>query len=184
MEQQLDAYLDRIDRRLRPMAASERVDIVREIRSEMLELESQGLDSEDIIARLGDPRKLAAAYLQDAIIKNPRFSWSRLGALTAFYSLAGLGGMIVLPTTTIMAGTFMLCGTMLPAAALMKLLASLVGIDLPYVVMQLGPYTPSPLAAFPVAVVVGLLLLLAGRGCWKLTVRFVKMLGEKRRTLA
>lgn len=184
MDRQLDAYLDQIDRKLRPMAASERVDIVREIKSEMLELENRGLGTDDIIARLGNPKQLAAAYLQDAITKNPRFSWGRLGALTAFYSLAGLGGMVVLPTLTIMAGTFVLCGALLPAAALMKLLASLVGIDLPYVTMQLGPYIPSPAAAFPIAVVVGLLLLLAGRGCWKLTVKFVKLVGEKRRSLA
>ena len=184
MERVLEEYLDRIDRRLRPMAASERIDIVQEIRSEMLELSSRGLAPADITARLGDPRALAAAYLQDAITKNPRFSWSRLGALTAFYSLAGLGGMIVLPALTITAGTFMLCGALLPAAALVKLLAALVGVDLPYVIMQLGPYTPSPLAAFPVAVVVGLLLLLAGRGCWKLTVGFVRLVGEKRRRLA
>ena len=43
MDQVLDAYLDRIDRHLRPMPASERVDIVQEIRSELLELEAQGL---------------------------------------------------------------------------------------------------------------------------------------------
>lgn len=184
MERQLDAYLDQIDRRLRPMAASERIDIVREIRSEMLELASQGLSPQEITARLGDPKQLAAAYLQDAIVKNPQFSWSRLGALAAFYSLAGLGGMVVLPTLTIMAGAFMLCGAVAPAAALVKLLASFAGIDLPYVTMQFGPYVPSPLAAFPLAAAMGLLLLLAGRGCWKLTVRFVKMLGEKRRTLA
>ncbi len=184
MEQVLDAYLDRVDRRLRPMSASERVDIVREIRSEMLELEAQGLRPEDIVGRLGDPKELAAAYLRESIVKNPRFSWSRLGAVAAFYSLAGLGGMVVLPTTTIMAGVFILCGAFLPAAALVKLLASLVRIDLPYVTMQLGPYVPSPLAAFPIAVAVGLLLLLAGRGCWKLTIRFVRMVGEKRRNLA
>ena len=46
MDQVLDAYLDRIDRHLRPMPASERVDIVQEIRSELLELEAQGLSGE------------------------------------------------------------------------------------------------------------------------------------------
>ena len=33
-------------------------------------------------------------------------------------------------------------------------------------------------------VLVGLLLLLAGWGMWKLTVRFVRLVGEKRRSLA
>lgn len=184
MDQVLDAYLDRIDRHLRPMPASERVDIVQEIRSELLELEAQGLGPEEIVSRLGGPRELAAAYLSDAIVKNPRFSFRRLGAVAAFYSLAGLGGMIVLPATSIMAVTFLLCGALLPAAGLLSFLASLVGIEVPWVVMQLGGWTAPPALAFPISAVVGLLLLLAGWGMWKLTVRFVRLVGEKRRSLA
>ena len=121
--------------------------------------------------------------MRDAIVKNPRFSWRRLGSVVAFYSLAGLGGMIVLPATSIMAVTFMLCGALVPAMALLSLAASLVGIEVPWMVMQLGSWTMPPLMAFPVAVVVGLLLLLAGVGMWKVTVGFVRLVGEKRRSL-
>lgn len=183
MDQELNAYLDRVDRYLKPMSAWERVDIVQEIRSEMLELAGQGLSPQAIIDRLGAPKELAAAYLRDVIVKNPGFSWRRLGSVAAFYSLAGLGGMIVLPVTSITAVTFMLCGALVPAAALLSLAASLVGIDTPWVVMQLGNWTAPPLAAFPIAVMMGLLLLLAGRGLWKATVGFVRMIGEKRRSL-
>ena len=183
MEQELNAYLERVDRCLKPMSAWERVDIVQEIRSEILELAEQGLGAGAIIERLGAPRELAAAYLRDAIVKNPRFSWRRLGAVVAFYSLAGLGGMIVLPATSIMAVTFLLCGAVLPAVGLLSFLASLVGIEVPWVVMQLGGWTAPPALAFPISAVVGLLLLLAGWGMWKLTVRFVRLVGEKRRSL-
>lgn len=183
MEQELNAYLDRVDRCLKPMAAWERVDIVQEIRSEMLELAGQGLSPRDITERLGEPRELAAAYLRDAIVKDPGFSWRRLGAVAAFYSMAGLGGMIVLPVTSITAAAFLLCGALLPAAALLSLAASLFGVETPWVVMQIGSWTAPPLAAFPIAVISGLLLLLAGRGLWKLTVGFVRMIGEKRRKL-
>lgn len=183
MEQELNAYLERVDRYLRPMSAWERVDIVQEIRSEILELAEQGLGAGAIMERLGAPRELAAAYLRDAIVKNPRFSWRRLGSVIAFYSLAGLGGMIVLPASSIMAVTFMLCGALVPAMALLSLAASLVGIEVPWMVMQLGSWTMPPLMAFPVAVVVGLLLLLAGVGMWKVTVGFVRLVGEKRRSL-
>lgn len=110
-------------------------------------------------------------------------SWRRLGSVVAFYSLAGLGGMIVLPASSIMAVTFMLCGALVPAMALLSLAASLVGIEVPWMVMQLGSWTMPPLMAFPVAVVVGLLLLLAGVGMWKVTVGFVRLVGEKRRSL-
>lgn len=183
MEQTLDAYLNQIDRQLRPLSASERIDIVREIRSEMLELESQGLAPKEITGRLGSPKHLAAAYLENVIAKDSRFSWSRLGALAAFYSLTGLGGMFVLPVTVTMAVMLMLCGVLAPVAALVKLLASLVSIDLPFIVMQLGPYTPSPVMAFPIAVLMGLLLFWGGRACWRFTLWFVRTIGEKRRSL-
>lgn len=183
MEQAMNAYLDRIDRYLRPMAAAERVDIVKEIKSEILELEAGGLSSQEIIARLGGPKELAAAYLSDAIVKNPTFSWKRLGSLAAFYSLAGLGGMIVLPTTSIIAVTFMLCGAAVPALGLLAFLASLVGMDVPWVILQFGGWTAPAALAFPVSVLTGLLLLLAGRGLWKFTVAFVRMIGQKRRAI-
>ena len=62
MDRALENYLEQIDRHLRPMPASERVDIVREIKSEMLELEAEGLTPGEITKRLGLPRELAAAY--------------------------------------------------------------------------------------------------------------------------
>lgn len=183
MEQELDIYLDKIDRRLRPMSASERADIVREIRSEMLELEGRGLASQDIVRRLGAPKDLAAAYLESAIVRNPRFSWSRLGAMAAFYSMAGLAGMIVLPTTTILAAALMLSGALVPAAALLSLLASFAGIEVPWVVIQLGGWIAPPLLAFPIAAAAGALLLLGGMGCWKAAVWFVRQTGKKRQAL-
>ena len=184
MEQQLEYYLETVDRSLRPMPASERVDIVREIKSELLELEAQGLRPEEITARLGAPRDLAAAYLSDAIVKNPRFSWRRLGAVAAFYSLAGLGGMVVLPAASITAAVFLLCGAVLPAAGLLTMLASLVGIHVPWAVMQIGDWIAPPVVAFPISAAVGFLLLMAGRWLWKFTVNFVRMIGQKRRQLA
>ncbi len=184
MDRDLESYLERIDRHLRPMPASERVDIVREIKSEMLELEGQGLLPGEILERLGPPKALAAAYLGEIIARDPQFSWRRLGSVAAFYGLAGLGSMVVLPATSLTAVVFLLCGALLPALGLLSFLASLAGIKAPWIMMQLGSWTAPPALAFPVSAVVGLLLLLAGRGLWKLTVRFVQMLGERRRRLA
>ncbi|MBD5162687.1 MAG: DUF1700 domain-containing protein [Oscillibacter sp.] len=184
MERQLESYLDTVDRHLRPMPASERVDIVKEIKSELLELEAQGLRPEEIIARLGAPKELAAAYLSDAIAKNPKFSWKRLGSVIAFYSLAGLGGMVVLPAASITAVTFMVCGAVVPVMGLLKFLASLIGIDLPWVMLQFGNWTAPAVLAFPVSVAAGAMLLLAGRGLWRVTVGFVRMVEQKRRGLA
>lgn len=83
------------------MIVSERVDIVKEIKSEMLELQNNGISTEQIIDRLGNPKELAKAYLGEAIAKNSGFNWCRLSAVIAFYSLAGIGDMFVLPITSI-----------------------------------------------------------------------------------
>ena len=61
MDQLLNNYLEKVDRYLMPMAASERIDIVAEIKSEMSELKNSGKTSDEIIARLGDPKELAKA---------------------------------------------------------------------------------------------------------------------------
>ena len=69
------------------MPASERADIVKEIESEMLELQANGKAAEEIVARLGEPRELAKAYLRDLISQSKSLSWTRITAICAYYSL-------------------------------------------------------------------------------------------------
>ena len=72
MDPILIEYLDSVDRYLKPLPAYERADIIKEIRSEMLELEStQELSPSQILARLGEAKALAQAYLGDTIIAMP-----------------------------------------------------------------------------------------------------------------
>ena len=184
MDKTLSGYLDQVDRRLRPLPAGERADIILEIRSEILELEAAGAAPEEILSRLGEARGLAAAYLGDTISKKPSFSLSRLGAVAAFWGLAGLGGMLVLPFTSVLAVSLLVSGALIPAAGLAKFLASLAGIDLPFIMFQIGGYMPPPATAFKLSVVAGALLLLAGQGLWRLTVRLVRLIGQQHRRVA
>ena len=78
MDKTLSGYLDQVDRRLRPLPAGERADIILEIRSEILELEAAGAAPEEILSRLGEARGLAAAYLGDTISKkHSQNGWRR-----------------------------------------------------------------------------------------------------------
>lgn len=88
MDKALTEYLEKVDRYLRPMVVSERVDIVQEIKSEMLELLNDGVSPEQILQRLGAPKELAKAYLGESIVKGAGFGWRRVSAVIAFYSLA------------------------------------------------------------------------------------------------
>ena len=70
MDKMMNDYLNKIDRYLRPMAASERADIINEIKSEMIELQTQAsLSDEQILERLGNPKVLARAYLGNRLQK-------------------------------------------------------------------------------------------------------------------
>lgn len=103
MEKALEAYLGKVEKHLRPLSAPERADIVKEIQSEMEELLAEGKTAEDVTARLGKPDELAKAYLSDLITKNPSFSWKRVLALCAYYSVAGLSGLFVIPVLLVCA---------------------------------------------------------------------------------
>ena len=51
-------YLNKIDKYLRPLPASERADIINEIKSQMMELEAEKrLSPDQIIQRLGNPKE-------------------------------------------------------------------------------------------------------------------------------
>lgn len=78
MEKVLDEYLEKMEKYLKPVSASDRVDIIKEIKSEMQELQNNDLSAEQIIERLGDPKDLAKAYLGDLLSKEYRFSWNRV----------------------------------------------------------------------------------------------------------
>ena len=52
MEKILNDYLEKIEKYLKPLPISERVDIVKEIKSEILELQGDGKTAEQITERL------------------------------------------------------------------------------------------------------------------------------------
>ena len=75
MDKALEQYLNTVDRKLRPLPASERADIVREIKSAMQDMAADGLPPEGILDRLGRPDALARAYLSDLLDKPERGGW-------------------------------------------------------------------------------------------------------------
>lgn len=184
MNKAANAYLEKVDRYLRPLPLSERTDMIQEIKSEIAELEASGVSTEDILARLGDPKVLAGAYLGETITKSKAFSWKKLCAVAAFYSYAGLGGIFLLPLTSIAAVTFMLCGVLCPLAGLVKLVAFWFGFEIPQIAFTVGAYAASAPAMFPITISVGSLIFLLGWLCWKLTVWFIRSVSSQKRKVS
>lgn len=181
MEAILNDYLEKIDKYLKPLPASERVDIVREIKSEMTQLALEGgLSPEQILERLGNPKELAGAYLGEALVKNNGFGLRRFATAVAFYSLTGLSVMFVLPFTGVLAVGLMLCGIIAPLAGIIQMAGYLLGFDTPFVVVQLGSYLAAPPIAFVYSIAMGILLFMLGRGCWQLTLKLWRSIRERR----
>ena len=100
MEPILNNYLVKMEKYLKALPAAERIDIVNELKSEMIELSDKGISGEQIVNRLGNPKVLARAYLADEIGKMKKFSWKKFAMFFSFYSYASIGGMFILPITS------------------------------------------------------------------------------------
>lgn len=184
MNAAFETYLNTIDRHLRPLPASERADIIKEIKSSILEMEGEQLPENQILERLGTPKELARAYLGDFIAKGKGVSLNRFLTVFAFYSLTGFSGIFVIPILGITAPVFLLCGIVSPIAGLAKFIGSLFGYDMPYVVVQFGTATLSPFFAFLYSLGMGIILILLGRGAWKLLLRYIHMVSQTKEKLA
>lgn len=184
MEKSLNDYLEKIEKNLKPLPVSERVDIVKEIKSEILELQGDGKTPEEILERMGNPKELAKAYLGDLIAKSSSFSWSRMLAICAYYSLAGLSGMIVISVLVICAPVFIACGIAAPVLGAVKLIDTLLHLGIPYAGCIGISGIENPAIVFVLSIVMGVALYLAGRGCWKLLVYYIKGVSQAKRFLS
>lgn len=188
MDKILDQYLEKMEKHLKPVAASERVDIIEEIRSEMQELQRNGVPAEQIVERLGKPEDLAKAYLGDLLSTESRFSWNRFLIVCAFYSLVGFSGMVVIPCLAVIAPTFVICGAISPVLALVKMMDYIFSLGIPYVenigIFLGGLVTFNPIVEFFIALIFGVLLALTGRGAWRLLVLYCKKVGKTARDLS
>lgn len=187
MDTILSSYLDKTDRYLKPMPASERSDIIQEIKSEISELQmTENLSSEQIITRLGDPKELASAYLGDAISKGSGFSFGRFLTVLAFYSVVGFSGLFVIPVLGIIAPVFMACGIVCPLAGIFKAVVELLNLNIPFaehIVFVYGSSEAGPVMTFFLALFTGIFLFAAGYGAWKLLVFYIKAVSRTHRKL-
>lgn len=184
MEIILNDYLEKIEKNLEPLPISERVDIVKEIKSEILELQRNGKTPEEIIQRMGNPKELAKAYLGDLIAKSSSFSWSRILAICAYYSLASLSGLIVIPVLAICAPVFIVCAIATPVLGAVKLIDALLNLGIPYAGYIGISGIENPAIVFVLSIVMGVGLYLVGRGCWKLLVYYIKDVSQAKRFLS
>jgi len=179
MDKKLQQYLEIVEGYLKALPIEERIDIIKEIKGEMLDLQThEKLSAKQIIERFGNPKELAKAYIGDALIKNS-FSIKRFGILCSFYCLVGLSGMIILPITSSLSFAFLFAGIISPICGILKLILSVFGYDTPFIMFQFGEFTASPFQAFILSIICGILFYVLSRLFWKLTLKYIKIVSQK-----
>jgi uncharacterized membrane protein len=183
----LDKYLTTVDKHLRPLSVSERVDIVKEIKSLMLEMENNGLSSSEIIERLGKPKQLAGAYLSDLVTKGTGFNWRRARTLWAFYSVAGFSGIFVIPLLTVASFLLIACAVVSPILATIKLVNYFFHLGIPFIeqfkIVFYGILELNPLGEFIVALIFGIILYWAGLKVWTLLMKYCQIVSRTKKRL-
>ena len=154
MNTTFEKYLDTIDKCLKPLPTSERVDIVKEIKGSILEMESENLSTEQILTRLGKPKDLAKAYLGDLLIVAPTFI------------LCGVASAVL--------GIIKLVDYLLHL--------NIPYVD--YIGFQFGNIALSPIPVFILSLITGIILFLLGRGAWKLLITYCKGISKTKNNLS
>ena len=108
-----------------------------------------------------------------------------------FYLIAFFTGIVVLPATGAVGLALMFGGVVCPIAALIKLIAAILGFDVPISLFEIGSFHMPLAAGFILAVILGFSLFFAGKYLWKLTRKHItwivsmkqKMLGHQEENL-
>ncbi|MDE6615078.1 MAG: DUF1700 domain-containing protein [Lachnospiraceae bacterium] len=178
MEKILKSYLEKVSKYLKRIPASERADIIKEIESDIYELQNSGKTSDEIIGRLGTPQNLAKAYLGDLLEAGTGFNLERFLTVCAFYSIAGFSGMIIIPCLAIIAPAFIVFGALTPVLAFVKMADRILGLGIPYMenikISFNGIEELNPVMGFAFSAIIGVLLYMAGRGAWKLLLAYCR----------
>ncbi|MDO4814735.1 MAG: DUF1700 domain-containing protein [Gemella sp.] len=130
MNKVLEKYLGEVEKNLKSLPISERVDIIREIKSSITELESEGVPSEEIITRLGNPKDLANAYLG---VEGKEEKETNLLASVAFYMLVAIIAFPVLMTVGGMLLGFGIGAISILITTIILVVDQVFGLGLPFI---------------------------------------------------
>jgi len=184
MEKELETYLSEVEKRLRSMPTSERIDVVKELKSCMEELKlHEKKSASEIMTQLGSAKELARQYLSNSISMNTKFNFRKLLMVIALYGLTGLSGMFIIPCCTVLAAGLAVSGTIAPIAGLIKMVGFILAIDMPYISIQIGSVALHPIIGFFVSIVMGILFWILGIALWKFVIYYIKSVGKVKKSI-
>ena len=109
---------------------------------------------------------------------------TKIKQLLLFYLVVSFTGIFILPCLGIVAPTLIVCAVLLPVGALIDLTTLIfTGNDIPQIVFQLGNLCLHPAVAVPVSIIAAIILFIIGMYTWKLLMRYIKFIANKRNRL-
>lgn len=115
-----DIYLKRFYELLKYLPEDERLDAVKEIKSNIEEGVAHGQSEETILTRLGDPHKLAIAYQSEYMVENSSKSIKNFFSMLKFYSTTGLMSIMIIPVLATIAYGFGFCAVLTLIAGVLR----------------------------------------------------------------
>ncbi len=180
MDDRLERYLEIVYRNLRPLAISERTDIINEIKSHIQENQiKQQMDVNTMLENLGDPVKLGKAYAGESITKNTQFNFSNIIRIILFYSLTGFSGIFVVLFLSILSVALYICAFITAIAGAIKTVGTLAGMDVPFVQIDFGFWQPHGLLALPISLLFAILFYLLSKKLWRFLRGYLAAVTEK-----
>ena len=76
-----------------------------------------------------------------------------------------------------------ICGVIAPVSGLIQAVGFLLGFDVPWVSFQFGSWTAHPLLALPLSIFFGILFMLAGKGLWKITLKYIQVVSRQKNSV-
>ena len=183
MDKRLEVYLEKVNRYLKGMSLAEREDIIKEIRSSMIEMQNDGLVVEQILQRLGDPKEMARAYLGDMIIKTKGIGFKKVVLLITYWSVVGFTGMFVLPILGILAPTFILGGIICVFGGVFKVIGTFLGYDMSFIIVQFAGRSFGPFMTLVISLFMGALFAGLGFVSWQLLKAYIAKVSDTKRYL-
>ncbi|WP_246469703.1 DUF1700 domain-containing protein [Cohnella nanjingensis] len=159
--------MDKLYHYLEKLPETERLDAVREIESHIVEGAANGEPEGVILARLGDPRKLARAYRSERLIGSVSMrSFKDVMTLVGFYCTAGLLSVMVVPVLAVLAYGFGFCSVLIFLAGVIRT------FGVTWINMSIAPGMEVPTlwsmaVAIPVGAIVGGIAYISWRGLRK-----------------
>ncbi|MFK7692217.1 DUF1700 domain-containing protein [Paenibacillus sp. HJGM_3] len=178
MSPTVKVYLEKLNEHLRILPEEERLDAIREIESHIVHGLQDGQTDAVILAKLGDPKKLAKAYRSEYLLQKRPSNFSEVIAMIGFYSTAGLLSVILVPILGTIAYGFGFCAILILLAGLLRT------FGVPWINMNLGPtYTvPTEWSMLFAAVVAGIVGAIAYIS-WKYLKRYLAALSDRYRMM-